>query len=122
MEALCSGRIAAREGFSGQERDYISPMSNQNTEQDESPRRVISVMGREFVMTRSRKKRVAIGFGLTILGCFGFLPILGFWMIPLGLLVLSYEFALVRRYRRRGIVRWGRWRQRRNGGGRNGDS
>ena len=122
MEAFCSGRMAAWDRFSGQERDYISPMSNQNSEQDESPRRVISVMGREFAMPRSRKKRVAIGFGLTILGCFGFLPILGFWMIPLGLLVLSYEFALVRRYRRRGIVRWGRWRQRRNDGGRNGDS
>lgn len=89
-------------------------MSDQDAQQNESPRRVISILGRDFTMPRSRSKRVALGIGLTILGCFGFLPILGFWMIPLGLLVLSYEFALVRRYRRRGAVSWGRWRKRRN--------
>lgn len=88
-------------------------MSNQDTQQNESPRRVISVFGREFTMPESRNKRVAIGVGLTVLGCLGFLPVLGFWMIPLGLLVLSYEFALVRRYRRRSVVRWGRWRDKR---------
>jgi hypothetical protein len=32
-------------------------------------------------------------------------------MIPLGLLVLSYEFATVRRWRRRAVVRWERWRR-----------
>jgi hypothetical protein len=45
---------------------------------------------------------------LVILGLFGFLPILGFWMIPLGLIVLSYDFASVRRARRRTAVRFGR--------------
>jgi hypothetical protein len=51
-----------------------------------------------------------LGVVLVILGIFGFLPILGFWMIPLGLLVLSYEFATVRRWRRKLEVSWGRWR------------
>ena len=43
----------------------------------------------------------------------GFLPVLGFWMVPLGLLVLSYEFAAVRRHRRRLVVWWEKRRQRR---------
>ncbi len=46
-------------------------------------------------------------------GFLGFLPILGFWMAPLGLLVLSYEFHVVRRLRRRFIVWWEK--RRRNG-------
>jgi hypothetical protein len=75
------------------------------------PARKISVFGREFAMPRSRWLRIAIGVALVIFGIFGFLPILGFWMIPLGLLVLSYEFATVRRWRRRAIVRWERWRR-----------
>jgi len=37
--------------------------------------------------------------------------VLGFWMIPLGLLVLSHDFATVRRWRRRLTVWWARRRQ-----------
>ena len=48
---------------------------------------------------------------LVFFGLLGFLPILGFWMIPLGLLVLSYEFAAVRRHRRRFVVWWERRRR-----------
>jgi hypothetical protein len=70
----------------------------------------IQLFGRTIKLPRSRALRVAIGVVLIILGILGFLPILGFWMIPLGLLVLSYEFASVRRWRRKMIVRWGRWR------------
>ena len=69
----------------------------------------IPLFGHEFHMPRSRWLRVAIGVGLVFLGCLGFLPVLGFWMIPLGLLVLSYEFHVVRRQRRRFIV----WREKR---------
>ena len=54
--------------------------------------------------------RVTIGMLLLLAGLLGALPILGFWMIPLGLLVLSLDF----RWARRGylsIVLW--FRQRR---------
>ena len=54
--------------------------------------------------------RVFIGVVLILGGCLGFLPVLGFWMVPLGLLILSYEFASVRRLRRRFIVWWERRR------------
>ena len=90
-----------------------------NGAQGKAEARRISVMGREFAMPRSRRLRIAIGVALVILGMFGFLPVLGFWMIPLGILVLSYEFATVRRWRRRFELWWaerrGRRRARRRG-------
>ena len=36
--------------------------------------------------------RPPLGVLLIILGMFGFLPVLGFWMIPLGLAVLAIDF------------------------------
>jgi hypothetical protein len=40
--------------------------------------------------------RVPLGIVLILLGVVGFLPILGFWMIPLGLLVLAIDVPFVR--------------------------
>jgi hypothetical protein len=56
----------------------------------------------------SRLLRIALGILLCVAGMLGFLPILGFWMIPLGLAVLSVDFAPARRLRRRFEVWWGR--------------
>jgi hypothetical protein len=61
----------------------------------------------------SRPLRIALGLGLCLGGFLGFLPILGFWMFPLGLLVLSVDLAPVRRFRRRMEVRWGRRKKKR---------
>ena len=58
----------------------------------------------------SRLLRVCVGVALVLGGCVGFLPILGFWMVPLGLLVLSIDFAIARRWRRRLEVWWGKRR------------
>jgi hypothetical protein len=69
--------------------------------------RRISLFGRVVPLPQSRMLRISIGILLVIGGILGFLPILGFWMIPLGILVLSYEFAMVRRWRRRSAVWWG---------------
>jgi len=41
--------------------------------------------------------RIIVGLLLLLSGFLGFLPILGFWMIPLGLLVLSLDFQWARR-------------------------
>jgi hypothetical protein len=50
-----------------------------------------------------------MGFGVlcVLAGFLGFLPILGFWMLPLGLLVLSIDIPIVRRFRRRAEVKLG---------------
>ena len=38
-----------------------------------------------------------LGLALIIGGVFGFLPVLGFWMIPLGVAVIFLDTVLVRR-------------------------
>ncbi|SMD06967.1 hypothetical protein SAMN06297251_12347 [Fulvimarina manganoxydans] len=63
-------------------------------------------------LPRSRPLRIALGVALCIGGILGFLPVLGFWMIPLGLIVLSVDVAPVRRFRRRLAVRWENRRRR----------
>ena len=59
-------------------------------------------------LPKSRIIRITLGILFIIGGVFGWLPILGFWMIPLGLLFLSIDFAIARRWRRRLIVWWER--------------
>jgi hypothetical protein len=68
-------------------------------------------------MPASRIARIAIGVTLVITGAlFGWLPLLGYWMVPLGLLVLSIDIAIARRWRRRmeveGLPHARRWRDR----------
>jgi hypothetical protein len=86
--------------------------------------------GYRLPLPRSRLLRIAIGIALVVFGLFGFLPVLGFWMVPLGLLVLSVDIPRVRRWRRRFAV-WfsrrypglaARLRVRGNGNGGNGNS
>ncbi|PST24123.1 hypothetical protein C7U60_09360 [Mesorhizobium plurifarium] len=63
--------------------------------------------------------RVLIGVLLVCGGLLGFLPVLGFWMVPLGLLVLSHDIPSIRRRRRRLAVWWARWRGKPNSPGPN---
>jgi purine-cytosine permease-like protein len=60
----------------------------------------------EIPVPRSRMGRIATGTALVGGGFLGFLPILGFWMVPLGLVVLSHDIPAVRRRRRRAAVWW----------------
>ncbi len=62
-------------------------------------------------LPRTKPGRIALGIGLILGGCLAVLPVFGLWMIPLGLWVLSEDFATVRRFRRRWTVRLGRWAQ-----------
>ena len=57
--------------------------------------------------------RALLGIALVIGGIFSFLPVLGIWMLPLGLIILSIDSALIRRFRRKYTVRLGRWLLRR---------
>ncbi len=65
----------------------------------------------QIPMPRSRAGRIVVGGTLIVGGTFGFLPVLGFWMLPLGILVLSHDLHSVRRRRRRAVVWWKRRRQ-----------
>ena len=66
---------------------------------------------RQLNLPRSRLVRMGIGIILVIGGILGFLPILGFWMVPLGLIVLSVDLPIVRRWRRRLDLWWERRRR-----------
>ena len=57
-------------------------------------------------LPRSQIARIIIGLLLIVGGILGFLPVLGFWMIPLGLLVLSIDLPFVRRWRRKLTLWW----------------
>lgn len=49
---------------------------------------------------KSRILRLFFGALLIVGGVFGFLPILGLWMLPLGLIYLAVDYKLFRRYKR----------------------
>lgn len=45
--------------------------------------------------------RAVLGLCLVFLGMLGFLPVLGFWMIPLGIALLATDIPPLRRWLRR---------------------
>jgi hypothetical protein len=63
----------------------------------------------------TRIVRIPIGVLLIVGGVFSFLPILGIWMLPLGLLLLALDFAFLRTPIAGAIVRgtrkWMTWRR-----------
>lgn len=50
---------------------------------------------------KTRLKRLLFGGLLIVGGIFSFLPILGMWMLPLGVLYLAVDYKTFRRYRRK---------------------
>ena len=75
----------------------------------------IRFANRHFHLPQSKPIRIGLGILLVAFGLVGFLPVVGFWMIPLGLLVLSVDVPIVRRWRRQLAVWW--HRDRKNGEG-----
>lgn len=67
-----------------------------------------------------RPLRIPLGLILIVMSAFSFLPVLGIWMLPLGLLLLAVDLPLLRpptsafviRARRR-VAIWLRWLRRR---------
>ena len=57
--------------------------------------------------------RIPLGGVLVLAGLLGFLPILGFWMLPLGALLLAEDIPLVRRPTLRALDAVERWWERR---------
>ena len=88
-------------------------MSEPEASRPEKPRQ-IRLGTYSINLPGSKRSRIALGSALVIGGCLGFLPILGFWMLPLGVIVLSVDLHPIRRLRRRFDVHWGR-RKRPNG-------
>ena len=95
------------------ETDRVTPDARSSSDADGAPagRSKLKLFGREFPLPGSRRYRVVLGVALVSGGILGFLPILGFWMIPLGLAVLSVDSPRVRRWQRRMEAWIGRWRR-----------
>lgn len=55
--------------------------------------------------------RLPVAILLVIGGILGFLPVLGFWMLPLGLLLLAIDLPALRPVVTMTIIRFRRWRQ-----------
>jgi hypothetical protein len=51
--------------------------------------------------------RKTVGILLVIGGVLGFLPVLGYWMLPLGLALLAVDWPWARRLFRRMVSWWG---------------
>ena len=59
------------------------------------PDRVSKVV-RKVRSPEAKPYRIPLGIALTAGGVVGFLPILGFWMVPLGLAVLAQDVPVMR--------------------------
>jgi hypothetical protein len=68
------------------------------------------------VLPANRLVRITLGIALVVLGgLFGFLPVLGYWMVPVGFLILATDLPPIRRFNRRmtvAIVGW--WNNRKS--------
>jgi len=69
--------------------------------------------GRRISIPGSPALRLVLGVVMVVFGLLGFLPVLGFWMIPLGLAILAVDLPWVRRLYRRLTVSVGAFLHRR---------
>lgn len=67
------------------------------------------IRARRQNLPQTRLGRTLLGIAFVFGGLFSFLPILGIWMLPLGLVILSVDWAFVRRRRRQAEVSLTRW-------------
>lgn len=65
----------------------------------------LRLFGRDVPLPQSRPKRVALGTALCVGGLVGFLPVVGFWMLPLGIAVLAVDSPRAQRLSNR-VADW----------------
>lgn len=58
---------------------------------------------------RARWLRLPLGLLLIVCGVFGFLPVVGFWMLPVGALLIGVDIPFVRTLTLAAIARAQRW-------------
>ncbi|MBB6262147.1 hypothetical protein FHS77_002715 [Paenochrobactrum gallinarii] len=60
----------------------------------------ILILGKRIPIPATIFMRRVVGTGFVLGGTFSFLPVLGVWMLPVGLILLSHDSHRVRRFRR----------------------
>jgi len=73
----------------------------------------INILGHRISVPRNPLLRMVLGGAMVLGGIIGFLPVLGYWMVPVGLAILAIDFPPVRRFQRRMTVKLGNWLHRR---------
>ncbi|MGE3476869.1 MAG: hypothetical protein AB7H70_13795 [Rhodospirillaceae bacterium] len=68
---------------------------------------------REKVTRLPKLVRILVGILLVLFGLVGFLPVLGFWMVPVGLAVLAIDIPVVKKLVHRMMSAFNRWRRKR---------
>ena len=82
----------------GRASSYVAAMKT--TPRDTLRRRLLDILARGRIWVRRHIRpgfRLPIGLLLIGGGFLGFLPVLGFWMIPLGLAIIFFDVPWVRR-------------------------
>lgn len=89
-----------------------------NRQLDRFERELPQGIGRSIRWLRepsARWVRIPVGLLLIVGGIFSILPLLGLWMLPLGLLLLAQDLPFLRRPMRRALLwaerRWVRWKR-----------
>ena len=67
----------------------------------------INIMGYRIGVPGHPVPRIALGGAMLCGGLLGFLPVVGYWMVPVGLGILAVDFPPVRRLHRRLTVKIG---------------
>ncbi|HEY0837499.1 MAG TPA: hypothetical protein VGE72_26535 [Azospirillum sp.] len=84
--------------------------------QDKLPDPIAKALGR-IRAPSATWVRFPVGLLLVLGGVFSFLPVLGVWMLPLGLVLLAYDIPLLKAPIGRTLVwaerRWREWKRRR---------
>lgn len=68
---------------------------------------------REKVSRWPKPVRIIVGILFVLCGLVGFLPILGFWMVPLGLAILAIDIPIVKKLVHRVTTAFNKWRRKR---------
>ncbi|MFK4826040.1 hypothetical protein ACI0FM_14815 [Paenochrobactrum sp. BZR 588] len=70
------------------------------SESQSRKKHTILILGKRIPIPATVFMRRVVGCGFIIGGSLSFLPILGIWMLPVGLILLSHDSHKVRRFRR----------------------
>ncbi|MBI1329244.1 MAG: hypothetical protein GC166_04990 [Alphaproteobacteria bacterium] len=84
-------------------------MTDQKTESADDRGPEVGFGRFKISLPQSRSLRILIGIGLCLGGMMWFLPVLGIWMLPLGIIVLAVDVPFFRPLRDRFYRWWERW-------------
>ena len=68
---------------------------------------------REKISRLTTPVRIIAGVLFVLFGLVGFRPILGFWMVPLGLAILAIDIPIVKKLVHRLTTAFNKWRRKR---------